>query len=708
MTSQRIEAMGYHNAPVYKIRKQKWLQPKRGMGSILFYYAFIARQALSRTVSLSPLTFKMAPWPEQGHEPKAPDKLSKARDAASCDYPKVNLMPSDNVELIDKTTKGDDKQYPVTYRVMLNKMNLSRKFMAVMPSVAVLRKNINLTAFVHEISCGNTTCFAMEAVSAGMEDWVKEGSRRKFVDEEEKVSAEENCGVSTLDDGQLKALLDEAITYKCPKDREGKSDLFRSSALDQLFLNYGSWAMFWCVAEREELLQEAEADETKKSDCQQKHHVIKSGEIGGARASTGGRRRKRDGGYITERQTKGGSLQNIPQEVNAEFDHESSFSYCLRGASGSGTRRKKRSSGSFRDSGVSVSARQREGGSLPSNVDGGSGGMLTLSHLDLPSTSASLRFEEVRHPKLTIPCMRRDVPGYTYIGTNDADTSMTPVRDGESYSGSATSDFMVIEVGNLGLVDHENALEETASGGNGLSRQRKFSGDLSNMKPGDEGIEMEMINPASNIRGRYSPSRGPTSQNGLVGWVLNRNDCTSSSNIKYTSHATLEVGPERRRDQTDLTNVVTFPLSSCEKHLVNGVEQVSLQFPTTYNSVKCIRSANTTTTTIPTTTMNTTSNSGGSSNTNISRESSKVIDQEFNKKKAVHIEVLNPQAGVCAGGELIRKCCSDTNKPTMVYTGVPVTHHMSVLSIPPNSLIATSLRTVFTNDLDFAVSISLP
>nr|CAD7427321.1 unnamed protein product [Timema monikensis] len=440
-----------------------------------------------------------------------------------------------------------------------------------------------------------------------------------------------------------------------------------------------------------ELLQEAEADETKKSDCQQKHHVIKSGEIGGARASTGGRRRKRDGAYITERQTKGGSLQNIPQEVNAEFDHESSFSYCLRGASGSGTRRKKRNSGSFRDSGVSVSARQREGGSLPSNVDGGSGGMLTLSHLDLPSTSASLRFEEVRHPKLTIPCMRRDGPGYTYIGTNDAATSMTPVRDGESYSGSATSDFMVIEVGNLGLVDHENALDETASGGNGISRHRKFSGDLSNMKPGDEGIEMEIcsmlvLKPLEKLYLARQINREQMLHNGMgdsphhatptelinVTWsliVLNRDDCTSSSNIKYTSHATLEVGPERRRDHTDLTNVVTFPLSSCEKHLVNGVEQVSLQFPTTYNSVKCIMSANTTTTTTtPTTTMNTTSNMGGSGNTIISRESSK-------------------------GGELIRKCCSDTNKPTMVYTGVPVTHHMSVLSIPPNSLIATSLRT---------------
>ncbi|XP_050353104.1 uncharacterized protein LOC126775308 isoform X2 [Nymphalis io] len=37
----------------------------------------------------------------------------------------------------------------------------------------------------------------------------------------------ENKHVETLDDGQLRALLDEAITYKCPKDREGKSSLFK-------------------------------------------------------------------------------------------------------------------------------------------------------------------------------------------------------------------------------------------------------------------------------------------------------------------------------------------------------------------------------------------------------------------------------------------------------------------------------------------------
>lgn len=33
-----------------------------------------------------------------------------------------------------------------------------------------------------------------------------------------------------FDDGQLKALLDEAITYKTPKDREHKSEAFKVSA----------------------------------------------------------------------------------------------------------------------------------------------------------------------------------------------------------------------------------------------------------------------------------------------------------------------------------------------------------------------------------------------------------------------------------------------------------------------------------------------
>ncbi|CAB3220612.1 unnamed protein product [Arctia plantaginis] len=41
------------------------------------------------------------------------------------------------------------------------------------------------------------------------------------------VEVENKKHIETLDDGQLKALLDEAINYKNPKDREGKSDIFK-------------------------------------------------------------------------------------------------------------------------------------------------------------------------------------------------------------------------------------------------------------------------------------------------------------------------------------------------------------------------------------------------------------------------------------------------------------------------------------------------
>jgi len=41
-----------------------------------------------------------------------------------------------------------------------------------------------------------------------------------------------------LNDKQLRALLDEAITYKCPKDREGKSKIFKVCTLKLLCESY--------------------------------------------------------------------------------------------------------------------------------------------------------------------------------------------------------------------------------------------------------------------------------------------------------------------------------------------------------------------------------------------------------------------------------------------------------------------------------------
>ncbi|KAK6640535.1 hypothetical protein RUM44_012231 [Polyplax serrata] len=133
--------------------------------------------------------------------------------------------------------------------------------------------------------------------------------------------------VHSLDDGQLKALLDEAIQYKNPKDREGKSKIFR------------------------ELLQKVEADD---SDCS--YPVVGVRGICGRRALRV--REGNRGAAISERASRGGSLQNIFHAASsAEFDTHHS----------GGARKKNKRQGP----GSSVSARQREGGSLPSNVNAG-------------------------------------------------------------------------------------------------------------------------------------------------------------------------------------------------------------------------------------------------------------------------------------------------------------------------------------------------
>lgn len=58
-----------------------------------------------------PLTFKMAPWPEQGNEPKAPDKLcSKNGDSSLSDSAKVNSGTTEDLEVTATANKTDEKQ----------------------------------------------------------------------------------------------------------------------------------------------------------------------------------------------------------------------------------------------------------------------------------------------------------------------------------------------------------------------------------------------------------------------------------------------------------------------------------------------------------------------------------------------------------------------------------------------------------------------
>ncbi|XP_044260420.1 uncharacterized protein LOC123008604 isoform X2 [Tribolium madens] len=131
-----------------------------------------------------------------------------------------------------------------------------------------------------------------------------------------KENNKDDKTLSDLNDGELKGLLDEALNYKNPKDREGKSKLFNH------------------------LLNEAEEDERN----------ARAARAGGSElvrycnpsAKRNSRHRKKPSS-ISENMMHGGSLDNLAKEELFETSKH---------------RTKK-----------SVSARQREGGSLPCNVN---------------------------------------------------------------------------------------------------------------------------------------------------------------------------------------------------------------------------------------------------------------------------------------------------------------------------------------------------
>jgi hypothetical protein len=53
----------------------------------------------------------MAPWPEQGNEPKAPDKsCSKSGDSSLSESVKVILGTTEDLEVTATGNKGEDKQ----------------------------------------------------------------------------------------------------------------------------------------------------------------------------------------------------------------------------------------------------------------------------------------------------------------------------------------------------------------------------------------------------------------------------------------------------------------------------------------------------------------------------------------------------------------------------------------------------------------------
>ncbi|GJQ78099.1 hypothetical protein Trydic_g2437 [Trypoxylus dichotomus] len=129
-----------------------------------------------------------------------------------------------------------------------------------------------------------------------------------------------DASVSRLDDRELKALLDEAINYKSPKDRQGKSRLFNN-----------------LLTEAEDDLRNARA--TSASGPQLARYYNQS--------ASKRHRNRRQANSISENLTHGGSLNNLAKEELYEAAIH------------------------LQKPKKTVSARQREGGSLPCNVNVG-------------------------------------------------------------------------------------------------------------------------------------------------------------------------------------------------------------------------------------------------------------------------------------------------------------------------------------------------
>ncbi|XP_011867259.1 PREDICTED: actin cytoskeleton-regulatory complex protein PAN1 isoform X2 [Vollenhovia emeryi] len=347
---------------------------------------------------------------------------------------------------------------------------------------------------------------------------------------------EEPATLSMLNDNELRALLDEAITYKRPKDREGKSNLFK------------------------ELLQEAEADETEEG-----RRVISN-----SRCLPGSNRRRHKRESVSERLTHGGSLQNLAQPIASEFD--SSFAYLTSSSChtyGSSRRKNKKYTG------PSVSARQREGGSLPSNVNA-SHNLASLANLDLifdkkksfyeersaydwtnkeksksldkPSYASTKKDEKEKEKKE----LKRDTAGSSGEGESEAREKRASkgkygtneMLESDNPPPEYKSDYMVIDLGDVEV----GAISERNVGSTASGIQRPRSLDTEN----DEGTELKIIEP-----------RKP---------------------IHYVTRATFDI------TQTPVDTTIEFPIRDHKqeksKMSVNGTEVTGALFQP-HNSVKC-------------------------------------------------------------------------------------------------------------------------
>ncbi|XP_018044514.1 PREDICTED: actin cytoskeleton-regulatory complex protein PAN1 isoform X1 [Atta colombica] len=460
------------------------------------------------------ISIKMAPGPEHRQEPVAPDKIAESDRAADAAVAAVAAAAAADV-VIDIETVNAVSTSGSSNSNNNNDDNNNVAVAAVAVIAAEQSSNI-------EIAPANFAAGAADSISQSSP--LNSGADSK---------QEESTTLSMLNDKQLRALLDEAITYKCPKDREGKSKIFK------------------------ELLLEAEADETEEG-----RRVIPN-----SRCFSGSNRKKQKREYYVS-ETDLPHVTSLQELARSEFDNI--------GYSNSFNCAKDRIKNKKQNPGPSVSARQREGGSLPSNVNA-SHNLASLANLDLifdkkksfceerpaydwtnkeksksldkPSYTSTKKEEKEKEKKE----LKRDTANS--LGEAESETrekvskgkfGTNEMLESDNPPPEYKSDYMVIDLGDVEV----GAISERNVGSTASGIQRPRSLDTEN----DEGTELKIIEPRKPIQ-------------------------------QYVTRASFDIV-----GQTSVDTTIEFPIRDHKqeksKMSVNGTEVTGALFQP-HNSVKC-------------------------------------------------------------------------------------------------------------------------
>ncbi|XP_055550918.1 homeobox protein 5 isoform X2 [Wyeomyia smithii] len=372
------------------------------------------------------------------------------------------------------------------------------------------------------------------------------------------------CKIDNMAESDLKALLEEAITYKCPKDREHKSATFN------------------------ELLSKTEMED------QEQNFPFTSRPVQSKRASG--------------RPTQGGSLQDL-QEASLHDYCYSEFPFandCYTNLGGLGMQTSRRHHG-IGSSGVSygpgggdramnprqkkytssVSSRQREGGSLPSNVNVEYPVFNEVGHHHTTGTITKIKKRE-GGSKSDYSAMLLTAP-MTSAGAAELITTVAEVAGGTGFSS--------------GMKNTESQLIDGCGGGIGGSHTVIDMGELESDETqhllAHDALQQNLYDSVlDDFEGNSTDLYGSTSNTGGGSTTGGAGSgCSALKKIprfptaSYTSHAKLEIGEPsstvRPSSVHHVDKTVSLPMLESNK----SVDITPIQLGSSYQAVKCIVSS---------------------------------------------------------------------------------------------------------------------